>query len=81
MQIENLQEYSGALVSEFLSQGFHVSIRKEGDKNLVICAKCEGVEHECHIVDTTHLSISKNPKSIAQHDANVIIQQLKAKGA
>ena len=81
MQINNLPEYSGALVSEFLSQGFHVSIRKEGEKNLVICAKCEGVEHECRIVDTTHLSVSQNPKSIAQYDANEIINQLKAKGA
>lgn len=81
MQINNLQEYAGALVSEFLDNGFQVSIQKAGENSLRICANAKGIEHTCSVIDTTHLSISSNPKSIAKFDANELINQLKAKGA
>lgn len=81
MQINNLQEYAGALVSEFLSHGFQVSIQKAGETSLRICANAKGIEHTCSVIDTTHLSVSSNPKSIAQYDANELINKLKTQGA
>lgn len=81
MQINNLQEYAGALVSEFLLQGFQVAIRKEGENSLRICANAKGIEHACSVIDTTHLSVSSNPKLIAEFDASELINKLKTKGA
>lgn len=81
MQINNLPEYAGALVSEFLRNGFQVAIQKSGDNSLRICANAKGIEHVCKVIDTTHLSVSSNPKSIAEYDANEIINLMRQNGA
>lgn len=81
MQINNLQEYAGALVTEFLNHGFQVSIQKAGETSLRICANAKGIEHTCSVIDTTHLSVSSNPDLVARYDANELIHKLKTQGA